>query len=455
MQRFNPKKAFPAQKPRERLVSPPATSGQPGHLVTSREMGPGTQNPDGFGASLEGSLVALQEALRQSLAAVNVAKPGPTAIGKRLGLDKTIAWKIGRITKARTPLEALQYVPGDQGTRIVLEAFSRAGCSKPLQRELSQAFDELGSNIATHAGDRATARAMARATLEPDTPAPIDEGLRRDYFRAASQIWGAQAKVQLKVDFIAPSEIPGSLDSAGFEGFVELLRLRPDTTWRIARKRVIMETLPSHSTFEPLDPDCPQDVAPTLAKYCTRPLPELAVSDDAEGFRNFELQPGRVGKTGATTCLIATRCRSAIHTNDPEEENSVLAAAHLRTPSELLVLDLFVHKDIVLTAEPDPHFYGQLKMGPTFPETGKDQQLPMASRVEKLRGHAGSLSLLEFPSYSSAVADAVAMAAQSFDPKIWRLEDFQCYRLRLTYPPIPSVAGISAWYEYPGLSAGS
>lgn len=401
-----------------------------------------TEDADGFLAIIEGALLALQEAIRRGLLATSIPNPGPTAIGKALGLDKSIAWKVGRIAKADSPFDVLEHLPGQLGARIVIDAFAKAGCAKPLISELTHAFEDLDGAIRTHAGDRATARAMARAALAQDSSTQIDEGQRRDFYRSASQVWGAQAAVQIKTDFLAPGSTPGSIDVAGIEGLVDLLRLRPETAWRIARKRITLGPASQGAAFEALDPASSTSGTPLFSPYCTQPRPEITTIEDPDGFTNFELQPGRIGRTGKTTCMLATYCRSALHKKPEEEVLDILSAVHLRTPSELLVLDVFVHKSLQVNKLPQPELYAQIKMGPPFPATGKDHTLPPGGQVETLRNQPGSISLLEFPPYASAVADAIHLAAQVYDPGVWRFEDFQGYRLRISYPPVPTLAAI-------------
>lgn len=410
-----------------------------------------TEHQDGFSVTLEASLERLQRALRLALIQAGVQKPGPTAIGRRLGLDKSIAWKIGRIVKAEHPLQALEFLPGQQGSRIVLQAFLDASSPRDLHDELTQAFEGLERDIAHHAGDRNTAKAMARAALPDDEQPSLDENLRRDHFRTASAIWGAQARVQIKTDFLAPGNTPGSCDTAGFEGFVDLQRLRQQVTWRVARKRIANRQGVIKSTFEPLDRHSRETGGlPLLTKYCTQPFPKLSANEDQEGFLNFELEPGRVGRTGSVTCMIGTLCRGVIQLKDTTEEDNLLAGVHLRTPSELLVLDFFIHRSMAPAEEPTAGLFGQLKMGPSFPLTGKDQPLPVPFSVERLSTRPGAQALLEAPDYAATVRDAVAMAGEAMGPERWRLEDFVGYRVRLTYPPIPSFAGIHMQLRSPG-----
>ncbi|MDF1801068.1 MAG: hypothetical protein P1V81_18010 [Planctomycetota bacterium] len=400
-----------------------------------------TEHQDGFSVTLEASLERLQQALRQALIQAGVQKPGPTAINRSLGLDKSIAWKIGRIAKAERPLQALEFLPGPQGARIVVDAFIAAKVPKPVHLELHAAFDALEQDIELHAGDRLTAKAMARAALSSSAQPSLDENLRREHFRTSSSIWGAQARVQLKADFIAPGAGHLTIDTAGFEGFIDLRRLRPGIPWRIGRKRVINTSGVQATAFQPLDPRCDGDL-PLFHDHCSTPLPGLSSHEDAEGFHNFTLEPGRVGRTGSVNCLIATKCASAIDVSGSDEANKLVTGVHQRTPSELLVLDLFVHRSLAPLETPEAGLNGQLVMGPASPLGGPDSPLPVPFHIETLSTRPGGQSLLEVPGYSDAIQDAVRMAGDSFGRERWQLEDFLGYRVRLTYPPIPTIGWI-------------
>lgn len=400
-----------------------------------------TEHQDGFNATLEASLERLQQALRQALIQAGVQKPGPTAISRSLGLDKSIAWKIGRIAKAEQPLQALEFLPGPQGARIVVDAFVAAKIPKLVHQELHDAFGALERDIEHHAGDRITAKAMARAAMSSSAQPSLDENLRREHFRTASSIWGAQARVQLKADFIAPGTAPLTIDTVGFEGFIDLRRLRPGVPWRIGRKRVINESGVQETTFQPLDPRCDGDL-PLFHDHCSTPLPGLSSHEDNEGFHNFTLEPGRVGRTGSVNCLIATKCASVIDLNGGDKTNGLFTGVHQRTPSELLVLDLFVHRSLAPIETPEAGLHGQLVMGPASPVGGLDAPLPVPFNIENLSTRPGGQSLLEVPDYSDAIQDTMRMAGDAFGHERWKLEDFIGYRVRLTYPPIPTIGWI-------------
>jgi len=226
--------------------------------------------------------------------------------------------------------------------------------------------------------------------------------------------------------------------------------LRPEVKWTVARKRAVRENVTQRSHFEALDPERRAEGGlPLFHKYCTQPRPKISTNEDQEGFLNFQLEPGRIGRTGSVTCMIGTLCEGVIRSASPDEGASVLSGIHMRTPVELLVLELFVHRSIVGPKLPEAGVFGQMKMGPAYPLTGKEQPLPVPFGVETLSTRPGAQALLEAPKHSEAIQDAVAMAGQHFGKDRWQLEDFVGYRVCLTFPPIPSFGGINITLRYP------
>jgi hypothetical protein len=422
------------------------TSGKPGRLVFSSDMSTNLDDPPGFQTALEASLQRLQQALLHALMDAGIVKPGPTSIGRRLGLDKSIAWKIGRIAKASSPLASFNFLPGQAGTRILLDAFRQASVDERICEELEKSFLKVEDDVLHHAGDRATAKAMVQGVLSSGDESLLDEILRRDHFRTSKAIWGAQARVQLKADFLAPGELPGSIDTVGFEGLVDLLRMRPGSSWNLARKRLFKKTGPDLKVaFEALDPDFSSGgQAPLFVEYCSQTRLAVSTYEDQEGFQNFQLDPGHIGRTGLVTCLIATMCRNALTLEPGDEFNSILTGAHLRTPCELMVQDLFFHKSIAPKSPPEIGIFGQMNLGATVPSFSEMQRLPIALNLESLPARPGGAALLEVPSHSKAVLDAVNIARSRLVKEHWHIEDFVGYRVRLTFPPNPTFFSIKS-----------
>jgi hypothetical protein len=112
------------------------------------------------------------------------------------------------------------------------------------------------------------------------------------------------------------------------------------------------------------------------------------------------------------TCLVATKAKGVIQSAPDSAEDKFLDVIHLRTPAELVVFTLFVHKDIPLLEVPTAGLFGQLKMGPASHKTATDQKLPITVDVETFQPTPNSLAFLEFPGHGKAVLDAIELAQQ-------------------------------------------
>jgi hypothetical protein len=144
------------------------------------------------------------------------------------------------------------------------------------------------------------------------------------------------------------------------------------------------------------------------------------------------------------TCLVATKAKGVIQSAPDSAEDKFLDVIHLRTPAELVVFTLFVHKDIPLLEVPTAGLFGQLKMGPASHKTATDQKLPITVDVETFQPTPNSLAFLEFPGHGKAVLDAIELAQPRMGRVGGQLQDFTGYRVRVAYPPVPAYVAISA-----------
>ena len=106
----------------------------------------------------------------------------------------------------------------------------------------------------------------------------------------------------------------------------------------------------------------------------------------------------------------------------------------LYTPSEVLIHDLFVHRDIQNALNPTLHLYNQLPIAPPYPIGGRSQgEMPIFDPMTPLGPGMTAAVVPEYPQYRSILYSACEFAG-------WQPRDFRGFRFRLKYPPIPSVA---------------
>jgi len=379
--------------------------------------------------------------VRNAFAEVIEALPGhvsrPSELEKALRIDKKLGWRVFRVVHGSDPFMAAQHVPGAAGVKIFLEAAAQRGVPSGLTEAAARAVGAFEELIQVHAGDRASLEMMMSGYARRGRKRG-DLTHRKAAFRANSYVWGVQAKTQLKADFLHRSDRPGQLDIGSVRGFVGFRRIRANVAWVVARTRCTDDdgTLRTSFVREPLDPACEEGVdgpaVPLLREFCTKPLPRFRRVAGPHGFVEDELVEGPVGNTAAFNCIIGEVARSVASYYRDEHNRYGDLTARMRTPSEVLLFDQFVHEDVFGRMSPEVLVYGDLRGGP---ETPRDQrardQLPVWETVEYLGKGPGVIHTPEVPRYAE-------MARYVFDRLGWDGERFDAYRIRVQYPIIPS-----------------
>lgn len=376
------------------------------------------------------ALQDLRGALIELYASVGADPASPQQASRRFELNKNLTWKISRIVSAEDALAAIQHIPGPAGIDILLNSFAAAGAPEPAihaVRAAIRAFDEV---VVRHAGDR------AELDLILDSMGLSGEvGLaasREAAFRGNSGIWGVQARTRTTLGMVAPSRTsPDHVDVALVGGLSSIRRLRPNVRWRLFRFQAYNadgSPLSQHGV-ELIDPTGSEGELNLLRGFCSPDMPPIeSVRNDR--FRDYFLPPGPVGKTGAFDCffgeLFRGHARYATST-DPHGE----FASTVSLPTETLVFDLLIHRDIRVQA-PDVLVYARADGGPDNPQTRAEQTLlPIQERCVELAGRPPAVSITSVPRYGEL---ASTVAARLGAP----LAELRGYRLTLKHPPLNS-----------------
>ncbi len=357
------------------------------------------------------------------------------------GLNKNLAWKVSKLIQTEDPAIAIQQMPGSSGISIFLRSMERAGAKKELlgmAREAVKHFEEL---IKLHSGDRATLEMMGSA-LSTSGRQQRDEYHRKLLFQGGSYVWGAQARVMVKVGVVGPGKEDGLLDFLSLSALVGFRRLRPDVSWTMAARRARHDDGKAMfpPTPEPIDPRCAgEEDAPLMLDYCSGPVPSLRRVVDATGI-SFELPEGPVGNTGAITCVTGTIQRGIPYYRSPSNDLGEHRAM-CDLPAELLLFDLYMHNSFTFALPPRMAFYSDLSPYGTYPGRGREfNRLPIHEELQDLG--CGPL-----PVATPDVASYNQMVQSMFDRVAWSPTDFHGYRVKIAYPACP--ASIVLRYNLP------
>lgn len=379
----------------------------------------------------------IRTALAEVFSALGVNPAKPQEVARRFNLNKNLTWKVSKIICERDPAVAFRHVPGRAGITILLETLKKSGAPVNALGDLNKSFHDLDHLIDLHAGDRETFEMMLGSIARTNDAQQHAEAQRKLSFRGNSAIWGVQARVQLCVNFIAPSDDPAFVDLAWLSGLVDFRRLRGDATWAIASARKAADdgTILPVGNIEAIDPDFDgPDRAPLLGKFCSEPTPKIRAELGRDGFVRYELVEGRIGNTAAETCIIGIFGRRFLRRIAREGDTIGEHVARLYTPVEMLIHDLFVHKDLSYAFSPDVALYSQLPSHAPFPTGGREKGLlPLWERVHDLGRGSSAVLTPELPQHHEMIKSV-------FDRLKWSPDDFHVFRFEMRYPPIPTLA---------------
>jgi hypothetical protein len=312
---------------------------------------------------------------------------------------------------------------------------TKHGASAERVETVWQALGEFERFVEVHSGDRETLEMMVSAAAKRSAGKRL-ETFRKSGFQANSAIWGVQARTQISLHIMAPSAIdPEALSFSTVCGLTDFRRLRPDVPWAVAS----MSQWDDLSPFEPwrplqIDPSGPTGDGPLMRDFCSQPLPELHILRERENLVRFMLAEGPVGNTAAATVVFGWNYASVAsrYQSYPGEfgEHGVM----LTTPVESVVHDLFIHRSLSFAFNPTAHVYSQMPGGPQYPSGGrKAGLLPVPDDVTDLGAAPPDTTTPELPRYREMVEFAVRQMGHE-------INDFQGYRFRVRFPPIPTLA---------------
>ena len=387
----------------------------------------------------EDSMRGLRAALLGLYAAMDADPATPQAVSRQFGVTKSQAWKLAKIMGSRDAVEAARHVPGREGLRRVLEAFRRSDAPPERLEETERAFERFHSVVQTHGGDRASfALTLDSLRADGNEPAAL-EASRKLAFQGNSAILGISARLQLGLRVVVPSEQdPTHLCCANVAGLVDLRRLRPTVRWPLAHyaMRYADAVGPAGRSSEPLDgTDRSEGATPLLGRFCSNPLPPIRATINEHNIR-YDLLEGPVGKAAAITCLFGMRFNNFASSRAAEPDEVAEHSALFKTPVEVALIDLLLHRDLPFELPPIARLYSRMDSEQELTSDRSSRiRLPLAQSVELLGSGPPVLATQHYSQQAALASWVVKRLGCS-------LSEFVGFRLVLPYPPIPSMLSL-------------
>jgi hypothetical protein len=416
---------------------PPGTATPP--VVLRRGYAPAAVTPpvaQDFAPHCSACVVALQGSLRALYGAVDADVAKPQDVARRFRLNKNLTWKIAKLLQTADPLEAVPAIPGAEGIGILLTAMEREGAGTEVTGPVRRDFESFDAMMRSHASDRATLDLLIDGMAQG---AKALEVSRKLAFRGNSGIWGLQARVRSMLQVLAPTAgRPDRLDDVLVGGLHDLRRLRPVQGWpifRFSHYGLGAEGQARPRDFSPIEPPAsPDEPALIMRSFCSPPGAEVRSVRTDRDIRH-ELVDGPIGQRGAVTFVFGSIERGVFGRYAPRgatEPEYGEMMAFVTLPTELVQMDVLVHRSMLAEFVPELAVYGRpFGTLESDPATRENYRLPITEVIERIDPSVQTLDSEALPDRTELVERVVRRAG-------WALGDFIAFRASIAYPPMPS-----------------
>ncbi|MCK4773498.1 MAG: hypothetical protein KAT30_01890 [Candidatus Krumholzibacteria bacterium] len=359
----------------------------------------------------------------------------PTKIrstARMLELDNNHISPVAKIVSADDILAVAKNIPTAKRIEVLCQACRKRNATDADVEAVREATRNLERVIEISAGDRESFFDLLQGLTYDDVTSRQEES-RRLSFRGNSSLWGIRARVTFKTVIHSPNaDKPGWIDTVRLGGLLGLTRLRP-VPWSLFRMNVYHDDGSVQDvTPHPLDPDIGDPLElPVIREFSSDPLPEIWNITTEYGKR-FDIAPGPIGNMGAVDCVFGDRMLPFTDIYCDERDDSLAAIIDLQTPAEVLLFDLFLHRDFTFPTPPDVIHLDRLNTARGYNISSDEwSKLPLSAKVTQLAPGSAGCATPHYPEYSRLLDYA-------FD-KIDRSPlEFRGFRFLLKYPTIPS-----------------
>ncbi len=386
-----------------------------------------------FNKDVARCLTRLRSELSELIAAVPSDVMRGADLHRALRIDRKLSWKVFKVANSPNPVAAGPHVPSPTNLRSFFRAATKQGVPADLIEAASRAADDFEEVVARHAGDRATFDSMVSALGSNETAEQLDLVHRRLAFRGQRHILGIQAKTQLKLVALQPSDDTTMLDGFRVEGYIGLRQLRGSAPLIISHSGAYNDdgsVVEVHR--EPLEPVRGSHGLALLREFCSKPLPELRAVEAKHGFLDGEILSRDVGIRAAVTCMEGHKRRRALDRYYTEGNRVSGSVVTVRTPCEVVILDLMLREDTYGPVTPTVFVHAEYAGVMLWEGLIHERYfLPVHHTVSYLGKGPSVLHSPDVPRYAE-------MGRYVFERAGWDGERFDVYRCRIEYPVMPS-----------------
>lgn len=402
----------------------------------ARTVAPIVASPSSRRNSFQTEAVEAVTLVRDSFARIIELKcPGSkavTALTDAFGIHRKLAWQVSKVAYAEDPFAAARHMPPAKSLDVWLTAARMAG----VPGGLIDAARDAGARFEALAGAHASSRAEFEMLLEScgsGSDDSSDARWRQQAFLGNSYTWGAHCRTLMAICVLMPSDDrPHHFHAVQVRGLIGFRQTRPAVRWIVNQSVVaddLARTTPGLDRV-PLDPRAADDHAgvPVLPAFCSDPMPALERRCTPDGMMHDEFTAGPVGQAGERTLVTGEIIRNIGPVYATEQDRVAHFGTTVRTPAEVLHFDLLVRRGLFGPVERDLRVFSDLASTISFDDR---DALETSARIVRLGSGLGLVHTPDIPGYADLAASVCVSVA--IDP-----DEYELFRVRMEYPPLPT-----------------
>jgi hypothetical protein len=407
--------------------------------VTSRLADP--QSETQFPRDIDSVVADLRRNIAAAIEVVCGSRSRAQDVTDNFGVHRKLGWQLWNVAFADDPMAAVKFLPNARGLEVWTKSARMRGVSGELLERITESVSQFHQLITTHAEDREMLEMLIEARDDGRArDEETDARWRKQAFTGNSYIFGVRAKRLLSTIVLAPSQRTPWFDMVRIQGLIGLVRTRSNVRWPFAQSIVHtddgVQRAPNRQPL--LDTPAVREIGvPLMEKFCSQPLPPVQRRQGEHGMLEDELLPGPVGQTGASTVITGEILREVAPAHQTTPGETALFGTGVRTPGELLISDHIIHRDVFTGVQRELRVFGEL----IYPTTQDERDLlPVADRLQNLGRGIDRVRTADIPDYGEMLDTVFKLTG-------WNPKEFDVYRVRMRYPPIP--ASVMLRHELP------
>ncbi|MEM1448098.1 MAG: hypothetical protein AAF726_01695 [Planctomycetota bacterium] len=364
---------------------------------------------------------------------------GPKRAAVHIDMPVPMASRILRAVDERTPLAALQKLPGPDPLLRWVEAAAGKGVRDETHRAAVDAVESFERLIAEEAGDRAALDARLLQWM-PEARRTLELRRRQAVFRGLSEIEGRSCELELTTIILYPSTDGDRVDLCCIQARTGMRTLRPGLATKFITERITPEDhVRDLSSVDGVDLEGVAS-AVRLDQFTQGDSAKVEIVRDGDSVQYLLAMPDSSPNAVADFVIAELDRGEFERTDEPLEKGSFFSHV-IQNACRYGTIDVLIHEELVPEPEPLLFLYRNHGTGaaqPGDPLREVDRLEPLDG-IERRTSSPRDLRLGPLPRYGEMVAHVAERLA-------WDLSGATLFRAQLEYP----VPGTQISIGFPG-----